>query len=136
MRAGSGGRIWSIEIYLLPHYVAPFTAAFYAIGLQAMRHLRVWKPEGKPVGSGLVRFIVFLCVVLAGLRLFAQPLHLAPPEWPPSNWNFDLVWARSISAWSGPRLKRSSSNCPGGNWRSCATASDHNPLDEWVYNRC
>ncbi|HVU48322.1 MAG TPA: hypothetical protein VHD85_19490, partial [Terracidiphilus sp.] len=25
-----------IEIYLLPHYVAPFTAAFYVIGLQAM----------------------------------------------------------------------------------------------------
>ena len=36
-----------IEIYLLPHYAAPFTAAFYAIGLQMMRHLRVWKPEGK-----------------------------------------------------------------------------------------
>ncbi len=45
-----------IEIYLLPHYVAPFTAAFYAIGLQAMRHLRLWKPEGKPVGLAMVRF--------------------------------------------------------------------------------
>ena len=40
----------AIEIFMIPHYLAPFTAAFYAIGLQAMRHLRVWKPEGKPVG--------------------------------------------------------------------------------------
>src|SRR5277367_285614 len=31
-----------IEIFLVPHYLAPFTSVFYAIGLQAMRHLRLW----------------------------------------------------------------------------------------------
>ena len=40
----------AIQIFLVPHYLAPFTAAFYAIGLQAMRHLRFWGPENKPVG--------------------------------------------------------------------------------------
>ena len=39
-----------IEIFLLPHYLAPFTAAFYAIGLQATRHSAVWSPGGQPVG--------------------------------------------------------------------------------------
>jgi len=32
----------SIEIFVLPHYLAPFTATFYGIALQAMRHFRVW----------------------------------------------------------------------------------------------
>ncbi|MGA2218343.1 MAG: hypothetical protein ABSG51_09680, partial [Terracidiphilus sp.] len=37
-----------IEIYFIPHYVATFTAIFYAIGLQAMRHLRVSGSKEKP----------------------------------------------------------------------------------------
>jgi hypothetical protein len=41
----------AIEIFLLPHYLAPFTAALYAIGLQAMRHMRVWKPGKQPAGA-------------------------------------------------------------------------------------
>ena len=84
----------AIEIYLLPHYVAPFTAAFYAIGLQAMRHLRLWKPEGKPVGLAMVRLTVTVCVLMAGLRIFAEPCILRHSEWPPSNWNF---------TWFGPQ---------------------------------
>jgi hypothetical protein len=82
-----------IEIFLLSHYVAPFLVAIYAIGLQAMRHLRLWKPEGRPVGLGLVRLTVAACVALAGLRVFAQPLHLGAPEWPTNNWNLN---------WFGP----------------------------------
>ena len=50
----------SIEVYLLPHYVAPFTVAFYAIGLQACAICALWKPEGKPVGLALVRCIVLV----------------------------------------------------------------------------
>jgi hypothetical protein len=123
-----------IEIYLLPHYVAPFAAAFYAIGLQAMRHLRVWRPEGKPVGLALVRFTVTACILLAGLRLFAQPLGMAPPEWPPSNWNF---------TWFGPehfgteraQIETQLEQRPGLQLVIVRYASDHYPLDEWVYNR-
>ena len=48
---------------------------FYAIGLQSMRHLRLWKPEGKPVGTAVVRFLVVVCILMAGLRLFAEPLN-------------------------------------------------------------
>ncbi|MGB0125515.1 MAG: hypothetical protein WBP63_18890, partial [Silvibacterium sp.] len=60
-----------LEIFLFPQYIAPFTAAFYAIGLQAMRHLRVWKPGGNPVGVSLVRLTVTLCLALAIARLYA-----------------------------------------------------------------
>lgn len=123
-----------IEIYLLPHYVAPIVVIFYAIGLQAMRHLRVWKPEGKPVGLAMVRFIVFSCVALACVRLFAQPLQMAPPPWPPSNWNFD---------WFGPerfgvdraQVAAKLSQQPEGQLVIVRYWPGHYPLDEWVYNQ-
>jgi hypothetical protein len=124
----------AIEIYLLPHYVAPLAGAFYAIGLQAMRHLRLWKPEGKPVGLAMVRLVVTVCVLLAGVRLFARPLHIAPPEWPASNWNF---------IWYGPehfgveraRVKASLEQLPGKQLVIVRYYKNHYPFDEWVYNR-
>jgi hypothetical protein len=123
----------AIENFLLPHYVAPLTAAFYAIGLQAMRHLRLWKPEGKPVGIGLVRATVVVCLVMAGLRLEAGPLHIAPPEWPPSCWNF---------TWFGPehfgteraQIEARLQQLPGNQLVLVRYADAHEPLDEWVYN--
>ncbi len=123
-----------IEIFLLAHYVSPFAVAFYAIGLQAMRHLRLWKPEGKPVGLTIVRFTVLVVVLLGGLRVFARPLGIAPPEWPPSNWNF---------TWYGPEhfgverahIEAHLEGLPGGQLVIVRYSPDHNPLDEWVYNQ-
>jgi hypothetical protein len=124
----------SLEIYLMPYYVAPFTAVFYAIGLQAMRHLRVWKPESRPVGLAMVRFIVFVCVALAGVRVFAKSLNLAPQEWPPSNWNL---------AWYGPehfgtaraQAEAELSQHAGKQLAIVRYSPTHETLDEWVYNQ-
>jgi hypothetical protein len=122
-----------IEIYLLPHYVAPFTAVFYVIGLQAMRHLRVWKPEGKPVGLALARMTILVCVVMAGIRVFARPLRIAPPELPVNNWN---------CTWFGPEhygeeraaIKSKLEQMPGQQLAIVRYGSGHNTLNEWVYN--
>ena len=123
----------AIQFFLIPHYVAPFTAAFLVIGLQAMRHMRVWKPEGKPVGLALVRLTMTLCVVMAALRLFAVPLHLNIPEWPASNWNFQ---------WYGPlhfgtaraQVADSLQHLPGKQLVLVRYSPKHDPFDEWVYN--
>jgi hypothetical protein len=123
----------AIEIYLLPHYVAPFTAAFYAIGLQMMRHLRHWKPEKKPVGLTLARLMVTICLVMAGLRIVADPLHIAQSEWPPSNWNFN---------WFGPghygteraQMETWLEHEPGKQLVIVRYWGNHDPFDEWVYN--
>jgi hypothetical protein len=128
----AGGMV--IEIYLLPHYVAPFTAAFYAIGLQAMRHMRLWKPEGKPMGLALVRLTVVVCVLMAGIRVVASPLHFGPNEFPPSDWN---------ESWFGPdhfgteraQIEARLSQLPGGQLAIVRYSPGHNPGDEWVYNR-
>jgi hypothetical protein len=122
-----------IEIYLIPHYLAPFTAAFYVIGLQAMRHLRLWIPGGQPVGRTLVRLTVTLCVFLAGARLFAEPLHLDLPVWP-AGWASEW-YGRSTE--SGAERAKISADLAKQSEKALVIvrySSDHQPLDEWVYN--
>jgi hypothetical protein len=122
-----------IQNFLLPHYLAPFTAAFYAIGLQAMRHLRLWKPEGRPIGLAIQRLTLALLFFMVGMRLFAGPLHLAPREWPAPNWNF---------SWYGPghfgteraRIESGLDRLPEKQLVIVRYTVKHNPFDEWVYN--
>jgi len=123
----------SIQNFLLPHYLAPFTAVFYAIGLQGLRHLRVWKPEGKPAGLAMVRMGLTITVLMVGMRLYAGPLHLKLAEWPASNWNF---------VWYGPdhfgtdraRVASELERLPGKQLVLVRYSSRHNPFEEWVYN--
>jgi hypothetical protein len=123
----------AIGIFLVPHYLGPFTAAFYAIGLQAMRHLRFWKPEGRLAGKALVRFTVALCIFLAGLRLYAEPLHLMPQPWPLGGW---LCW------WWGPgnfgadraRIEAQLEQLPDKQLVIVRYSPQHEPGEEWVYN--
>jgi hypothetical protein len=122
-----------IEIFLIPHYLAPFTVVFYAIGLQCMRHLRVWRPEGRPVGIALVRACVLLCVGLAGMRLAAKPLHIVINAWPASNWS---------GMWYGPEhygveraeIQEQLSQLPGKHLVIVRYSPGHYALNEWVFN--
>src|SRR5664279_4777377 len=122
-----------IQIYLIPHYLAPFTVVFYALGLQAMRHLRLARMDGRPVGLGLVRLLVTLVIVLAGVRLLVGPLHLSNPEWPASKWTCN---------WYGPldfgtervRIEAGLEQLPGKQLVMVRYSPEHHLLDEWVYN--
>ena len=123
----------SIQVFLLAHYLAPFTAAFYAIGLQCMRHLRVWTPGGRPFGLSLTRLLVFVCILMGVARVYAGPLHLALPEWPAGSWN---------RIWYGPdhygtervRVQNLLASQPGKQLAIVRYSAQHNPYDEWVYN--
>jgi hypothetical protein len=121
------------EVFLIPHYLAPFTAAFYAIGLQAMRHLRLWNPGDQPVGRTLVRLTVTLCFVLAGMRLYAEPLHLALPIWP-SVWASEWYGSDSRAGAVRAQIESHLEQIPGRQLAIVRYSSDHQPVDEWVYN--
>ena len=122
-----------IGIFFIPHYLAPFTAAVYAIGLQAMRHLRQWKPEGKTVGLTLVRLMVVICIAMAGMRLYGGPLRLIPPQWPMGPW---------LCTWVGPghfgadraEVAARLEQLPGKHLILVRYSPKHEPGDEWVYN--
>lgn len=118
-----------IEIYLLPHYLAPFTVVFYAIGLQAMRHLRLWKPDGKPVGLALVRMSVTVCVVMAALGAFCVPLHIAPRQW-------NITWFGPVDfGLERAQVEARLAQLPGGQLAIVRYGPGHDPAgEEWVYN--
>jgi hypothetical protein len=122
-----------VEVFFFAHYLAPFTAAFYAIGLQAMRHLRVWSPGGTPVGMTLTRLIVTLCVVLAGVRLGAKPLHLYLPVWPGA-WASEWYGSDVHSGIERAQIESRLEQMPGKQLVIVRYSLDHNSLDEWVYN--
>jgi hypothetical protein len=118
----------SLNAWLFPHYVAPFACALYAILLQSMRHLRVWRPGNRPLGLALVRTIPVVCLLLAGLRLWSEPLNLSIPRWPTMWYGTEplgLPRARvlaQLEANFGPQLA------------IVRYAPDHAPFDDWVYN--
>lgn len=123
-----------IGIFGFPHYFSPFTAALYALGLQAMRHLRVWRlPNGAPVGRTMVRFCVAICVLSAVVGVFSAPLHVRVSSWQHQGWS---------TAWQDPRglgVERAQINArleqlPGLQLAIVHYSADHNPLDEWVCN--
>ncbi len=123
----------SIEIFLFPHYLAPFAAAFYGVGMQAMRHLWHWKPGNQAVGMAMTRFTVAICVLMAGLRVFDVQLHCPVPGYPFSTW---------ICNWFGPdhfvperaKVEQGLAGIPGGQLAIVRYSPTHDPVDEWVYN--
>lgn len=124
----------SVQVFMIPHYLAPFTVVFYALGLQAMRHLRLARADGRAFGVGCVRFMVTICVLLAGVRALAQPLHfLEVPVRPPSTW----LWS-----WCGPmgfgkeraQVESELEHLPGKQLVIVRYPADHYVLDEWVAN--
>lgn len=125
----------AIEIFLIAHYLAPLTAAFYALGLQCMRHLRVWRPQGKPVGLALVRLSIAIVCLMAGLRLVATPLNLMGPEAPSSNWN--LSWFGPDPSFGAGRANVASQleQRSGKHLVIVRYSPTHEPpFDDWVYN--
>jgi len=118
----------SMNVWLFPHYVAPFTCGVYAILLQAMRHLRQWRPGCQPSGLALVRTIPALCLMLACLRLYAEPLKLFIPRWPTMWYGTQPLGLprahvlAELDSYAGPQLA------------IVRYTADHSPFDDWVYN--
>ena len=120
-----------METWLNPHYIAPFTTVFYVIGLQSMRHLRLWSPNRQPVGAAVVRYIVTLCIVLAGLRTLAGPLHLSLSNFP------TLMWAgQGDLGAERASVEAGLEQLPGKQLVIVRYSPSHNSssYDEWVYN--
>jgi hypothetical protein len=114
--AGSG-----LVAFYQPHYSAPALAALMAIAIQGMRHLRIWKFEGKPSGVFLVRAIVLIFVAMVPIGTW---LAQRPPE--PGSWE--------VVGRSRMKIARELSSLPGGQLVLVHYRADHNPYAEWVYN--
>lgn len=119
-----------LESFFIPEYLAPFTAAFFALGLQAMRHLRVWRPGGAPSGQTIVRLTVAVCVLIAAFTILNAASRLHASEPPPG----------SIAQSAQPGLPRAQiqarlAQLPGKQLVFVRYLPTHDPVDLWIYNR-
>jgi hypothetical protein len=100
------------ESWIQHHYAAPITGPLFALVLQGMRHLHVWRWRGRRTG----RFIVW---ALVGICVLAAPLLWEKPK-------RNLDQARLL-AWLSEDANRHLVVVRYWPW--------HNRGREWVYNR-
>ena len=123
MTLGLGVQVWTV-----PHYAAPATALLYALLLQAMRHLRVWRWRRRPAGLFLVRAVPLICVAMIAVRIIGASFVPLAPHWPSS-------WCRTPPG-NEPRAKllaRLQSD-PGQHLVLVRYKPGHSVHNEWVYN--
>jgi len=121
------------EAALFAYYLAPFFAAFSVIGLQAMRHLRQWKPRGEPVGVAMARAIVLVTVAMAAIQVSAEFARSDPAGMPRSAWSCPAAALNQCGTLRA-NLNRELSSLRGQQLVLVRYGANHNPLNEWVYN--
>jgi hypothetical protein len=120
----------SLTIYLPPaHYSAALTAAVYALALQAMRSLYLWRPERRPAGKFLVRVLPLICFVMLPLRAAAPWLAAPPPATAVHTW-----YSADFHNLDRARILKQLQGETGRHLVLVRYQPDHEILQEWVYN--
>jgi hypothetical protein len=104
-------------VWFQPHYAAPLAAALFVLMVQAMRHLRQVRIQGRPVGIYLSRLVV----ILALDWVLVQAGHAA--RYPPTGWNLERA-----------RIVQKLQSLPDQHLVLVRYAANHNVHHEWVYN--
>ncbi len=120
--AGAAGFFSSaIVVFFNIHYIAPIVCIMLALLVQAMRHMRLWKWEGRPAGQFLVRAIVVMCLIMIPVQV-----HILAAAPKPGTW-----------AAIGPEraaLEARLNSLPGPQLVLVRYGQNHDPFLEWVYN--
>jgi len=110
------------SIWVSPHYAAPITGPFFLVVTHGWRRLRVYRFRDRRTGLFLARGLVALCVVTLGIRVFAAHLEGGPAGIPP--------WPYQRAA-----ILRQLEQTGGYHLILVRYGENHQPQDEWVYNR-
>jgi len=100
-----------------PHYAAPMAAAFFALLVQAMRHMRRWQVKGRPVGVLLTRLVFLLALMRILMVTFEQVRN-------------PMIWWSAERARIAEQMERA----PGKHLMVVRYRPGHNFDQEWVYN--
>ncbi len=111
----------ALVVFFNINYLAPITSVIVAVIVQGIRHLRVWKWEGRPAGQFLVRAIVVMCVAMVPVEAHILGATPAPGTWAAIGPERSTVEAQ-LKSLPGPQLVL------------VRYSPNHNPMLEWVYN--
>jgi hypothetical protein len=98
-----------------PHYAAPLTATTLILVTQGFRHIRLWRFHARPIGASLVRAAALVALLLAPFHRYYVQL-------------FPALDSRA-------RIAAQIESNPGTDLVIVRYAPNHNPREEWVYNR-
>ena len=110
-----------LEMFYAVHYAAPIVGIVLAIVVQGLRHVRTWRFEGKPSGLFLLRATVMICVLMIPFQISSAKQSGKSATW------------RAMGEERAAILERLDS-LPGRQLVIVRYSSDHDPLEEWVYN--
>jgi hypothetical protein len=111
----------AVVVFFNTHYVAPVVCGLVGLLVQNMRHLRLWKFEGRPTGEFLVRAIVLISIIMIGIQ--TRTLAALPK---PGSWEAIAPERASIIA----QLE----SLPEPELVLVRYSPAHFCLNEWVYN--
>ncbi len=119
------GAGWAANLWFYAHYAAPALALVWVFVFQSLRRLRTVGVRGRALARG----VIAACVVMAGLRLAAQPMAgmLAPDH--PATWYNTQPGGVERAA-----VARKLAAEPGRHLVLVRYTPEHNWFDEWVYN--
>jgi hypothetical protein len=119
--AAAGFASCALVVFFNIHYFAPVTCAVVALLLQCMRHLKLWKFEGKPTGLFLTRAIVLMSILMIGIQVHLQKRGPTPGSW-------------EALAPERAKIAAHLESFPGRQLVLVRYAPDHDCMHEWVYN--
>jgi hypothetical protein len=111
----------ALVVFFNIHYVAAIAPVMLAVLVQGMRHLRIWRFEGKPSGQFLVRAIVVICVLMIPVQVRLLAAVPAPGSW---------TAIGPERAAIGEQLQ----SLAGSHLVLVRYHANHDPLKDWVYN--
>lgn len=111
--------VWAFFV----HYAAPLTATVLVLVVQGMRHLRHWRNGSRPVGIGLTRAIVLVCII-------SVPAH-AVKTWLDAHRGIVWIDAEMLVR---ARIERQLEATPGEHLVIVRYSANHDVHQEWVYN--
>lgn len=125
-------------IQVLPHYAAAFAGVFYMRLVQSLMRLAAWRPGGKPMGRALGILLVSLlagasCNGVSGLIRSGKDLL----PFAPGRDSISIALALRDSRFGSARhsVIRTLEQEPGRQLVMVRYAPEHDPQNEWVYNR-
>jgi hypothetical protein len=111
-----------VETWTLIHYLAPAVGLFFLLLTQSLRHLRCSKFRARPVGQGLARAVVAICIAMVVLRVTAMAAGI--PIEPP----------RQEGNQKRDTIIRQLQNLPGKQLVIVHYGPHHIPHQDWVNN--
>lgn len=116
-----GGNL--VETWTLVHYLAPALGLFFLLLVQCMRHLRLYRWKGHPIGHGLVRAVPALCVAMIVIRVtaMASGTRIEQPR--------QVADAKRIA------VTHELQSMPGKQLVIVHYSPTHNVHDDWISNR-